>query len=131
MTPDERTTRTLAHVEPLLAAKVRRVLEAMGALEHPMVATDGRRTTAEQQARYAQGRTAPGRIVTHLDGVTQRSQHQDGRAVDCCFWAPDGAAWRPVWEGPWDAYGACAEALGLVWGGRWRRLRDRPHVELP
>lgn len=130
MSPDERTARTLATVDPVLADKVRLVLAAMGALQQPMVATDGRRTTAQQQRLYAQGRTKPGRIVTHLDGVTKRSRHQDGRAVDCCFVTQDGATWQPNWTGPWEAYGACAEALGLTWGGRWR-LRDRPHVELP
>lgn len=129
MTPDERTARTLATVEPALAAKVRQVLAAMGALRYPMVATDGRRTAAQQAALYAQGRTTPGKIVTHLDGVTKRSKHQDGRAVDCCFVTPKGDGWQPMWTGPWEAFGACAEALGLTWGGRWR-MRDRPHVEL-
>jgi peptidoglycan L-alanyl-D-glutamate endopeptidase CwlK len=33
------------------------------------------RSTAEQQALYAQGRTKPGRIVTWKDGVTQYSKH--------------------------------------------------------
>lgn len=130
MTPDERTVRALAGVDPELDEKVRRILLAMKVMGFPMVATDGRRTTAQQQRLYAQGRTAPGKIVTHLDGVTKRSQHQDGRAVDCCFLTRDGEAWQPMWTGPWEAFGACAEALGLTWGGRWR-LRDRCHVELP
>jgi peptidoglycan L-alanyl-D-glutamate endopeptidase CwlK len=130
MTPEQRTARTLATVDSELAARVRMVLDAMAALGHPMVATDGRRTLAQQQALYAQGRTVPGKIVTHLDGVTKRSKHQDGRAVDCCFWAPDGAHWRPVYVGMWEAYMACGEAVGLTAGGRWR-MRDYPHLELP
>lgn len=131
MTHEERTERTLATVDPVLALKVRRVLAAMAALGCQMVATDGRRTTAQQQALYAKGRTAPGKIVTHLDGVTKRSRHQDGKAIDCCFAdLTTGALWKPTYTGPWEAYGLCAEALGLTWGGRWR-IRDRPHVELP
>lgn len=31
----------------------------------------------------------------------------------------------------WWALGDFAEKRGLVWGGRWRRFRDRPHVEVP
>lgn len=132
MSPDERSHRTLVTVTPELAAKVRRVLEAMRALGFPMVAVDGKRTTAQQQALYRQGRETSGKIVTHLDGVTKRSRHQDGEAVDCCFCRvqDDGAGWTALWTGPWAAYGACAEAVGLTWGGQWR-MRDQCHVELP
>ena len=37
----------------------------------------GLRTTAEQKAIYAQGRTKPGKIVTKADGVKGLSNHQD------------------------------------------------------
>lgn len=33
----------------------------------------GLRTTAQQQAAYAEGRTAPGRVVTNADGVHHKS----------------------------------------------------------
>lgn len=126
----------LSGVHADLVGKVQRVLTAMAALGHPMVVTDGVRTDARQAELYAQGRTAPGRIVTHADGVTVRSRHQIslvdglGRAVDCAFLDADG---RPSWaeHHPWALYGQMAEVLGLVWGGRWQKLRDRPHVELP
>ena len=42
----------------------------------------GNRTTEEQQALYAKGRTSPGGIVTHCDGVRNKSKHQGGRAAD-------------------------------------------------
>jgi len=42
----------------------------------------GNRTTEEQQALYAQGRTKPGGIVTNCDGVKNKSKHQGGNAVD-------------------------------------------------
>jgi len=44
--------------------------------------TDGFRTLEQQKAIYAKGRTAPGAIVSQMDGVTKRSKHQDGLAVD-------------------------------------------------
>ena len=129
-TPHGRTARILAEVKPELAEKVRRVLAAMGALGFPMVAYEGLRTVARQQELYAQGRTTPGPIVTHADGVSARSKHQDGAAVDCTFYRiPDGGKWTPVWEGPFDAFGSCAEAVGLEWGGTWR-MSDKCHVEL-
>jgi hypothetical protein len=99
-----------------------------------MMVTDGLRTTAQQQALFAQGRTKPGKIVTKADGLINRSNHQafadgTGHAVDCTFLGPNG---RPRWidRDPWAVYGTAAEALGLTWGGRWT-TPDRPHLELP
>lgn len=118
----------LSKLHPDLVAKVGRVLEQMQLHYHPMRITDGYRTVAQQKALFAKGRTAPGRIVTHCDGVRTPSNHQSGRAVDCCFLGPD-----PYGDNnPWEQYGQFAEAEGLIWGGRWRaKKRDRPHVELP
>ena len=36
----------------------------------------GMRTDKEQADLYAQGRTLPGKIVTHADGVKKKSKHQ-------------------------------------------------------
>ncbi len=119
-------------VHPDLVAKVQSIIAAMGELGFVLRVTDGVRTTEQQAALYAQGRTAPGRIVTNADGVVKRSNHQArggfGYAVDCCF-VVDG---QPSWaeSNPWALYGAMATALGLTWGGNWH-TPDRPHVELP
>jgi peptidoglycan L-alanyl-D-glutamate endopeptidase CwlK len=129
----ERDTGKLVGVSPELVAHVGRVLDAMTALGFPMMVTDGVRSTERQRALYAQGRTAPGAIVTYADGITNKSNHQPhddgvGHAVDCCFVV----AGQPSWDArlPWKAYGAAAEALGLRWGGDWQRLHDLPHIEL-
>ncbi len=115
-------------VKPELAAKVQAIIAAMGELGFVMIVTDGLRTTTEQQALYAQGRTEPGAIVTHANGVQTRSNHQSGLAVDCCFVVDGKASWDDAM--PWALYGAMATALGLVWGGSWKHP-DRPHVEWP
>lgn len=123
----------LAGVHPKLRYYVARIIDAMDALGFTMIVTDGVRTAAEQAALYAQGRTAPGAIVTQADGVVKKSNHQlhadgCGHAVDCCFLV-DG---KPSWDDhlPWATYGACAKALGLTWGGDWATIHDRPHIEL-
>jgi peptidoglycan L-alanyl-D-glutamate endopeptidase CwlK len=123
----------LAGVHPELSEKILRILAAMEVLGFQMMVTDGVRTTGQQQALYAQGRSKPGRVVTQLDGVIKKSNHQVktdgfGHAVDCCF-VVDGA---PSWADalPWSLYGAMAQALGLVWGGAWVNFKDRPHVEM-
>lgn len=118
----------LAGVNPTLIERISRVLKAMDAFGTPMVVTDGKRTLAQQQALFAKGRTTPGGIVTHADGVIHPSAHQLGRAVDCCFLV-DG---NPSWDArlPWQAYGALVTAAGLKWGGSFKRLTDLPHAEL-
>jgi hypothetical protein len=121
-------TNRLDGVNPALVEKVSRVLDAMDALGFPMRAVSGLRSVSEQRALYAQGRTAPGRIVTYADGELKQSKHQSGRAVDCVFLDGDRPSWDAGW--PWSAYGACAQAVGLAWGGTWK-MRDLPHVELP
>jgi peptidoglycan L-alanyl-D-glutamate endopeptidase CwlK len=122
----------MAALHPALADKAAKVLAAMAALGFPMRICAAVRTAAEQAALYAQGRTAPGAVVTNADGYVKLSNHQPkadgyGHAVDCCFTAgpPFGD------QQPWAAYGACGKALGLIWGGDWPSLRDRPHLELP
>lgn len=123
----------LMGVHPRLIDAVDRIMQAMRELGFQMMVTDGVRTVAQQQALYAKGRTAPGRIVTKADGVVHRSNHQLhddglGHAVDCCF-VVDG---KPSWDEsqPWPLYGEMVKALGLRWGGDWS-TPDRPHVELP
>ena len=48
----------------------------MEALGWPMFVVEGVRTTKRQQEHYAKGRTKPGKIVTHADGVRKKSDHQ-------------------------------------------------------
>jgi peptidoglycan L-alanyl-D-glutamate endopeptidase CwlK len=125
--PDSSST---ADLHPALIAKVNRVLTAMSALGFPMRICQGVRTVAQQRALYAKGRTTPGPIVTNCDGIVKMSNHQPradgyGYAVDCCFVGAD------PWTGPWEVYGAAGMAVGLVWGGKFSTLTDRPHLELP
>lgn len=104
--------------------------------------TEGVRTTARQQALYAQGRTAPGTKVTNADGVKNKSNHQAkadgyGHAVDL----------YPFVDGklrinePYVVYNlrlianhikAKAKQLGikLTWGGDWKSPYDPPHFEI-
>lgn len=128
----ELTTQRLQGVHPTLVEKAWRIFAAMDALGKAVFITQGVRTTEEQQALYAQGRTAPGQIVTNCDGVNKKSNHQlkddgYGHAVDFAFADDDPFSSKH----PWTLLGSCAEVLGLYWGGRWSSIRDLPHVELP
>lgn len=122
----------LVGVHPDLTKILVHVFDYMDAEGHPMFVVCGVRTQAAQVALYAQGRTAPGRVVTMKDGVMHKSDHQPhldgyGYAVDCAFNTP-----QPYDERhPWEMYGEEIEALGLIWGGRWSHPHDSPHAELP
>jgi len=72
----DRDRQRLAGVHPRLVAALGTVFDEMDAEHAPMFVVQGVRTVAEQAQLYAQGRTAPGRIVTMKNGVTNRSNHQ-------------------------------------------------------
>ena len=121
----------MADLHPQLAEKVSKVLSVMTLLDHPMKIVQGVRSVEEQARLFAQGRTSPGKVVTNCDGVVKKSRHQlaadgFGHAVDCAFVVGG----QVVWEGPWNLYGEVGKVLGLVWGGDFHSLVDRPHLEL-
>lgn len=104
--------------------------------------TSGLRTTKEQQAEYAKGRTKPGIKVTYRDGVTKKSNHQAkpdgfGHAIDL----------YPYYNGAVQVHDkevipklkliavhvkAVAKCMNLkiTWGGDWKNPYDPPHFEL-
>lgn len=118
-------------VHPALAAGLEGIFEQMDEAGTPMFVVEGVRTEERQAELFARGRTEPGDIVTFKDGIVHKSNHQAhddgyGYAVDCAFQDSDPFALTH----PWEIFGASAERIGLLWGGRWK-LVDRPHVELP
>jgi peptidoglycan L-alanyl-D-glutamate endopeptidase CwlK len=110
------------------------------------------RTFSEQEAVYAQGRTAPGPPCHHAgernprkvgecqahpfglkvsNAVPGKSWHNYGRAYDVAIVTfPGDETPKDVWDGPWDRVGELGESVGLEWGGRWPlKKRDRPHFQ--
>ena len=86
----------------------------------------GRRSQAEQDRLYAQGRTQPYPVVTW----TRESKHITGDAFDV---APYPLDWNDT-EGFIMLAGvilaaAKLEGVKLKWGGSWKS-RDLPHFEL-
>jgi hypothetical protein len=56
-----------------------------------------------------------------------RSKHQYGLAVDVVPVINSKPQWRNI--ALWRKVGVVGERLGMVWGGRWRRLFDPGHFE--
>jgi peptidoglycan L-alanyl-D-glutamate endopeptidase CwlK len=95
-----------------------------------LIVTCTYRSPQEQQALYRQGRSAPGPIVTQLDGVTHLSNHnhKPARALDVAVLVGGKVSWDPAEYAP---LGPLALKYGLVWGGSWPHFKDYPHLELP
>lgn len=87
------------------------------------------RTTAEQDALYAQGRTKPGNKVTNAPGYSYSSMHQWGCAYD--IYRNDGKNAFDNSDGFFDKVGQIGKKLGLEWGGDWKSPVDKPHFQLP
>lgn len=91
----------------------------------------GLRTAAQQNQLYAQGRTAPGKIVTNARAG--ESMHNYGLAVDVVPFqiGRTGALnWRPETE-QFQHMVAAFMAAGLAWGGDWPgKLGDYDHFQI-
>ena len=109
--------------------------------------TSGARTTEEQKALFALGRTKPGKIVTYTNGVTSKSNHQIkddgyGHAVDIfpCGVIENGVYRKFTSEEGYDEKKlklianhilavAKSKNINVEWGGNWK-MKDTPHFEL-
>ena len=109
--------------------------------------TSGARTTEEQKALFALGRTKPGKIVTYTNGVTSKSNHQIkadgfGYAVDIfpCGVIENGVYRKFTSEEGYDEKKlklianhilavAKLKNVNIEWGGNWK-MKDTPHFEL-
>lgn len=94
------------------------------------------RSFKKQNELYAKGRSMPGAIVTKARGGY--SDHHYGIATDVGFAGADpflkklAESKRPEdrkrFDFYWNELGSIAEEHGLIWGGRWKGLGDKPHL---
>lgn len=113
-----RSINNLKGVHPALVAVVRRALELTTA---DFIVIEGLRTIDRQRQLYAQGRTAPGKVVTW----TMNSKHIDGVAVDLL---PVVGAWEGDFAAISKAMMSAAKEQGVTirWGADWNQ-NGRPH----
>jgi peptidoglycan LD-endopeptidase CwlK len=115
----------LAEVHPALAARVKGLADALNAAGVFIQVTAGLRSPEQQDALYALGRTAPGKIVTQAQGF--QSNHVIGCAVDVVAEDVTGLAdWNPT-HPSWAKIVELAPRYGLRDGKAWN---DLPHLEL-
>jgi peptidoglycan L-alanyl-D-glutamate endopeptidase CwlK len=118
----------IAQLHPSVQPRARELLQRAINVGIPLVVTSAYRDPTVQAQLYAQGRTAPGPIVTNAPPGW--SWHEYRLAFDV---APmDPTTGRPTWPEDlalWQRIGAAGKAAGLEWGGDWTGIVDRPHFQ--
>jgi peptidoglycan LD-endopeptidase CwlK len=122
---DERSEKNIATLLPEVQPMARMLVQKAAANGIDIRVISGLRSYEEQDALYAQGRTAPGNIVTKARGGF--SNHNFGIAFDVGVFSGS----KYLTESPkYKAVGVLGQELGLEWGGNWTSLVDEPHFQL-
>ena len=119
-------SRSLDDLLPPVRQRVDRFLASAKAQGIDLLVTSTYRDNASQEALYAQGRTAPGRIVTNARAG--QSFHNHRCAVDV---VPIRNG-KPVWDAKdavWQTVGRLGKEAGLEWAGDWKRFREMAHFQ--
>lgn len=131
---DKRDPPGLARSEPLIRKlhpsiqdRARETLVRAFSQGVSLIVTQGLRTNEEQARLYAQGRTAPGAIVTNAPPGS--SWHNFGLAFDVAVLDDMGKTTWPENSALWQKIGTIGKSTGCAWGGDWTTIKDRPHFE--
>ncbi|OGX81342.1 M15 family metallopeptidase [Hymenobacter coccineus] len=125
----------LAQAVPALAAGYVRALgrwqgdPVLRLVGRPII-TECYRSAKRQDELYAQGRTAPGPIVTYKRGGESNHNVLPSVALDVAFLLPSGeVSWSGLLLSKFARLVKAADAR-VHWGGDWPGFKDRPHFEL-
>lgn len=120
----------LETLEPAFRVKIVALLdEVQKATGRKWALSDGRRTIAQQNSLYAQGRTAPGKVVTNARGG--QSAHNFGLAADLWPLTAKGAFDWKASPALFKTLADIAKGMGLTSGYYFKSIFDPPHVEDP
>lgn len=119
-------SRSLDDLLPQVKQRVEAFIAACKAQGIDLLVTSTYRDNESQNALYAQGRTAPGKVVTNARAG--QSYHNYRCAVDV---VPIRHG-KPVWDSKdavWQTIGALGKAAGLEWAGDWKRFKELAHFQ--
>jgi len=117
-------SRKIEDLHPHVALLCRKFIEQCKEAGVDVLVTSTYRDHESQNALYAQGRTAPGKIVTKAKGG--QSFHNHKVAFDVVPLVNGKAIWND--EGLWRKIGQIGQEVGLEWGGNWK-FQDKPHFQ--
>lgn len=123
-------------LRPEVKAKCEALLEKAALRGIILRVTQAFRSSQEQAALYAKGRTVPGPGYTAqrpMGSIVTKappgfSWHEYRRAFDVAVMVDGHPTW-PNDRGLWEEIGEMGEACGLEWGGRFKTILDLPHFQ--
>jgi peptidoglycan L-alanyl-D-glutamate endopeptidase CwlK len=120
------SSRNLDDLLPAVKERVEKFLNAAKDAGIDLLVTSTYRDNESQNALYAQGRTAPGKIVTNAKAG--QSFHNYRCAVDIVPLVNG----KPVWDTSyqiWQTVGKLGKDAGLEWAGDWVTFKEFPHFQ--
>ena len=112
-------------LHPYLNNKIEEVIKEAKSKGIDIRIVSGYRSNEKQNNLYMSGRNGKGHIVTNAPAGF--SYHNYGLAVDVCEFVNG----KPNWKSKhWDTIGKIGKEQGLIWGGEWKSIVDKPHFQL-
>lgn len=118
-------SRDIDELEPVTQLKCRQFVNKCAEAGIDVIITSTYRDYESQDALYAKGRTAPGKIVTNAQAG--QSFHNFRVAFDFVPVVDGKAQWDDTLL--WGLCGKIAVNCGLEWGGNFKSFKDRPHCQ--
>jgi peptidoglycan L-alanyl-D-glutamate endopeptidase CwlK len=118
-------SRKLEDLHPKVKVLCERFVASCAKQNIDVLITSTYRDGESQNALYAQGRTAPGKIVTKAKAG--QSFHNWKCAFDFVPIVNGKAQWNDT--ALFTKCGEIAEAVGLEWAGRWKTFKELAHCQ--
>ena len=118
-------SRSLDDLAPPVKQRAEAFIAAAKARNIDLLVTSTYRDNESQDALYAQGRTAPGNIVTRAKAG--QSWHNWRCALDVVPLVNGKAIWDD--QAIWKQVGEIGKSCGLEWAGDWVTFKEFPHFQ--
>jgi peptidoglycan L-alanyl-D-glutamate endopeptidase CwlK len=122
-------SRKIEDLHPTVQDKCRAHMAACEEAGITLIVTSTYRSPEEQAVLYAQGRTAPGKIVTKAK--PGQSMHNHRLAYDVVPLRNGKPVWGTSGEDGvlWQKVGALGVEQGLEWAGSWTTFKEYAHFQ--
>lgn len=128
-------SRSLDDLHPRMRPLVDLFLSRVANHDIDLLVTCTWRSSKEQAALYAQGRTTPGKIVTNAKpGQSMHNFSAGGKPASLAIDVVPLLHGKPVWDSGdplWKHLGEIGQEIGLEWAGSWKHMREYPHFQHP
>ena len=127
---DKHTDKRILELHPDIRITVAEYINLMESKHGMKVRVTGNpyRTFEEQDELYAKGRTKPGKIVTNARAG--ESYHNYGLAIDVVEIKPYFGYEKGYDQSRWSLIGKEGKAMGFEWGGDFKTIVDKPHLQM-